>query len=415
MQVFTNVAGSPSALLRTQQSSARYFHRPDRESTGGGLFDTGYDPDATSLRGYGLFTRVGKDSGGKLRWELMANVRSPGFENNDLAFLDRADYLWLNGNLGGNFTTPTSWYRSIFTSIGGATERNYDGDLTRTALQAYYGMEFLNYWNLRTFWIHEEPALDDRLTRGGPVVKRTGYDFGHLQVSTDARAPVVFDVQIRGSRGIGSDTRSFTLGPGIALKPAPNIFVQLSPTFAYDEDAAQYVTTVEDPTATDFFGNRYVFAAIRTRTVSLSTRINWTFTPDLTLQLFAQPFVASGNYSSFREFAAPRTLEKRIYGEDMGTIEHLEEEARYLVDPDGQGPAAPFSFQHPDFTRGALRGTAVLRWEYRPGSTLFLVWTQRRSGYDPAGDFDYHGARTAIFDQRPMNVYQIKLTYWVGR
>jgi len=413
--LFTNVAGSPEALTRTQRSSARYFQRPDREVTGDGLFDTGYDAGATSLRGYGLFTRVGKDSGGALRWELMANVRSPGFENNDLAFLGRTDYLWVNGNVGGSFTNPTEWYRSIFTTIGGAAERNYDGDITRKAVQAFFGLEFLNYWNLRTFWIHEEPALDDRLTRGGPVVKRPGHDFGHLQVSTDARAPVVFDVQIRGSRGIGADTRSFTFAPGVALKPASSIFIQLSPTFSYEENAAQYVTAVEDPTATEFFGSRYVFGAIRTRMLSLSTRLNWTFTPDLTLQLFAQPFVATGDYTSFREFAAPRTLEKRIYGEDMGTITRQQEDGRYQVDPDGPGPAAPFSFGDPDFTTGALRGTAVLRWEYRPGSTLFFVWTQHRSGYDPAGGFSFSRARTAIFQQRPVNIFQVKLTYWIGR
>ena len=282
-------------------------------------------------------------------------------------------------------------------------------------LQAYYGMEFLNYWNLRTFWIHDEPALDDRLTRGGPVVKRTGYDFGHFQVSTDASGPGGLRRPDRGSRGIGADTRSFTFGPGVALKPASNIFVQLSPTFAYDESAAQYVTTVKDPTAMDFFGSRYVFGAIRTRTVSLSTRLNWTFTPNLTLQLFAQPFVASGDYSSFREFAAPRTLAKRIYGVDMGTIEHRQGDNSYLVDPDGRGPAEPFSFSDPDFTTGALRGTAVLRWEYRPGSTLFFVWTQHRSSYDPAGSFGYDRAQNAIFDQRPVNVFQVKLTYWIGR
>jgi hypothetical protein len=406
--LFTNVTGSPEAIERTQRSSARYFQRPDRE--GDALSTT-----ATALRGFGLFTRVGKDSGGALRWELMANTRSPGFENNDLAYLSKADYIWVNGNIAANLTTPTKSYRSIFTSIGGATERNFDGDLTRVAVQAYYGMEFLNYWNLRTFWIHQQPALDDRLTRGGPVVKRTGYDFGHFQVSTDARAPVVFDVQIRGSRGIGADTRSFTFAPGVALKPAANIFVQFSPTFAYDENAAQYVTSVGDPTAAAFFGSRYVFGAIRTRTVSLSTRLNWTFTPNLTLQLFAQPFVASGDYSSFREFAAPRSLEKRIYGVDMGTIEYRSGEDRYLVDPDGGGPAAPFSFRDPDFTTGALRGTAVLRWEYRPGSTLFFVWTQQRSSYDPSGSFSYDRARNAIFDQRPVNIFQVKLTYWIGR
>jgi hypothetical protein len=413
--LLTNVAGSPTSLERTRHSSARYFQRPDRDVTGDGLFDVSSDPAATSLRGYGLYTRVGKDSGGILRWELMANVRSPGFENNDLAFLGRADYLWANGNIGGSFTTPTGWYRSIFTSVGGAAERNYDGDLTRSTLQVYYGMEFLNYWNLRTFWIHDEPALDDRLTRGGPVVKRAGYDFAHFQVSTDARAPVVFDVQIQGSRGIGADTRSLTLGPGIALKPASNIFVQLSPTYSFDENAAQYVTAVDDPTALDFYGNRYVFGFIRTRTLSLSTRLNWTFTPDLTLQLFAQPFVASGDYSSFREFAAPRSLNKRIYGEDMGTIEYREADDTYLVDPDGAGPSPTFSFDDPDFTSGALRGTAVLRWEYRPGSTLFFVWTQLRSGYDPVATLDYDRARDAIFGGSPMNVFQIKATYWIGR
>ncbi len=413
--LLTNVSGSPAALERTQESSARYFQRPDRKVTGDGVFDAAFDPDATSLRGYGLFTRVGKDSGGILRWELMTNVRSPGLENNDLAFLNKADYVWMNGNAGMSLTTPTNWYRSLFATLGGALERNYDGDLTRTTLQAFYGMEFPNYWNLRTFWIHEVPALDDRLTRGGPVVKRTGYDFGHLQVSTDARAPVVFDVQIRGSRGIGAHTRSFSLIPGIALKPASNIFVQLSPSFDYDENAAQYVTTVDDPTAVDFFGSRYVFAFIRTRTLSLSTRLNWTFTPNLTLQLFAQPFVASGEYSSFREFAAPRTLEKRVYGEDMGTIAYQEADSTYRVDPDGAGPGPEFSFDDPDFTTGALRGTAVLRWEYRPGSTLFFVWTQYRSGRDPVGTLDYDRARTTIFDQRPINVFQVKLTYWLGR
>jgi len=413
--LMTNVSGSPEALARTQRSSARYFQRPDREVDGDGLFDTGYDTQRSSLRGYGLFTRVGKDNGGIFRWEAMANIRSPGFENNDVAFLSKTDYVWVNGNIGGSFTTPTRWYRSIFTSIGGAMEQNYDGDRTRTALQAYYGMEFPNYWNLRTFWVHQEPSLDDRLTRGGPVVKRTGSDFGHFQVSTDARAPVVFDVQIEGGKGIGAHTRNMSFSPGIALKPAANMFIQLSPSFAYDESAAQYVTSVEDPTATEFYGSRYIFAFIKTKTISLSTRLNWTFTPDLTLQLFAQPFIASGDYSSFREFASPRILEKVVYGQDVGTIDHDPETASYQVDPDGAGPAETFSFDDPDFTRSALRGTAVLRWEYRPGSTLFLVWTQERSGMDPVGTFDMGRAGRMVFHQRPRNVFQIKATYWIGR
>jgi hypothetical protein len=409
----SNVAGSPEAIALTQRSSAHYFQRPDRGAPADGLFRTRYDEDATSLQGYGLFTRVGKDSG-TLLWEAMANVRSPGFEVNDLAFLDRADYRWFNGNVGGQWTTPTRWYRSIAAIAGGATQYNFEGDRTLTELQAFYGMELPNYWNIRLIGIHDVPSLDDRLTRGGPVVKRAGYDVGSLEVSTDPRAAAVFDFTVEAARGVGDHTNYVSFRPGLALKPAPSVFVQLSPSYSRDENSAQYVTAVPDSTATAFYGTRYVFGFIRTKTVSLDTRVNWTFTPNLTLQLFAQPFIASGEYSSFREFAAPRTLEKRIYGSDVGTIGYDEGSGRYRVDPDASGPARPFSFENPDFTTRSLRGTAVLRWEYRPGSTLYFVWTQERSGYEPVGSWDFGSARTALLRDRPTNVFQIKATYWIG-
>jgi len=412
--LISNVSGSPTAIANTQRSSAHYFQRPDRQVTGDGLFSTRYDATATSLRGYGFFTRVGKD-GGTLLWEAMANIRSPGFEVNDLSFLSRTDYKWFNGNIAGNWTTPTRWYRNIFTSIGGATQYNYDGDRTFSQLQAYYGMEFPNYWNLRTFWIHNIPSYDDRLTRGGPVVKHAGYDFGHFQVSTDARRRAVFDFTVQASRGIDAPTHSLTIMPGIALKPAASIFIQLSPTYERRESDAQYVTAITDPTVTAFNGTRYIFGFVRTKTVSLDTRINWTFSPNLTLQLYAQPFIASGDYTSFREFARPRSIRRLEFGTDAGTVTYDQPDNSYLIDPDGAGEAAPFTLQNPDFTMRSLRGTAVLRWEYRPGSTLYFVWTQLRSGYDPDGSWDFNSARTALLKDRPSNVFQVKATYWLGR
>jgi hypothetical protein len=162
-----------------------------------------------------------------------------------------------------------------------------------------------------------------------------------------------------------------------------------------------------------------VFAFIKTRTISLDTRVNWTFSPNLTLQLFVQPFIASGAYSSFREFAAPRTVRKLVYGTDIGTITRTPGSSSagvtYTVDPDGAGPAAPFTFADPDFTTRSLRGSAVLRWEYRPGSTVFFVWTQQRTGSDASGTFDFGSAASAIFRDHPINLFQIKVNYWIGR
>jgi hypothetical protein len=163
-----------------------------------------------------------------------------------------------------------------------------------------------------------------------------------------------------------------------------------------------------------------VFAYIKTRTISLDTRINWTFSPNLTLQLFVQPFIASGAYSSFREFEKPRAVKKLVYGEDVGTISRTPASASegvgasYTVDPDGGGAGGCF-FADPDFTTRSLRGSAVLRWEYRPGSTVYFVWTQQRTGFDAAGDFDFGSAASAIFRDRPVNLFQVKVNYWIGR
>jgi hypothetical protein len=175
------------------------------------------------------------------------------------------------------------------------------------------------------------------------------------------------------------------------------------------------VTTAADPTATAFGGTRYVFALLRARTVSLDTRVNWTFRPALTLQLFAQPFIASGDYQTFREFAAPRTVRKLDYGHDVGTIVRDPATRVYTVDPDGAGPAASFKIADPNFTARSLRGTAVLRWEYRPGSTAYFVWTQQRSGASDAGTLDFGHESSALFRDRPDNVFLVKLTYWLGR
>ena len=404
--IASDVRGSEDAILATQRSSTHYFQRPDRERS---LLD----PDATSMQGWGLYTRVAKENGNWL-WEINENVRSPGYEVNDLSYLDRTDYAQTTVNLGRSWTQPTDRYRSMFALVGGSHQLNFDGQTTDLEQHAFWSLEFPNYWNLRTFVIRDATTYDDRLTRGGPVVRTAGYTFGHLQVSTDPRRAAVFDVQVRGARG-DDQTRSLNLRPGVALKPAANVFVQFSPNYNFAENSQQYVRREDDATAAAFGGSRYVFAHTTTRIMSFETRVNWTMRPALTLQVYAQPFFASGDYTAFREFAAPRTLEMLEYGTDIGTIVQDPATRAYTVDPDAAGPAAAFTFNDPNFTSRSLRGTAVLRWEYRPGSTMFFVWTQQRSGVAPFGDYEFGRDSRALLGDRPDNVFLVKATYWIGR
>jgi len=407
--------GDTAAIRGEQESSARYFQRPDRKAGGNGLFSDAYDPTATSLRGWAGHVRVAKEAGDWL-WEAAVNVRSPGFESNDLGFLTRSDYWWMNANLFRNFTRPTSWYRSLRFIAGAQQEYDFDGNLTYRDVHAFAGWTAPNYWDVQGFVIRSPSTLDDGLTRGGPVVRSPGYTYYSFQMGTDSRNPLVASLSTNlTDRDVGP--ASYRASLSLRYKPASNISVSAGPTYRRQASPVQYVTSVADPTASAFYGERYVFADLMQRELSMETRASVTFTPDLSLEVFLQPLVSSNRYTSFKEFAAPRTAETLVYGRDVGTapVPYTDgSERRYSVDPDGSGPADPFTFGDPNFTFHSLRGNAVLRWGFRPGSTFYLVWTQDRSGRTFDGSLAVARDVGRIFDRPPADTFLAKVSWWVS-
>jgi len=176
------------------------------------------------------------------------------------------------------------------------------------------------------------------------------------------------------------------------------------------------VQTVTDDSATAFYGHRYVFAALVDNTLAMETRLNVTFSPALTLELYAQPLIESDAYSGYREFAAPRQLRKVIYGVDVGTDSvPAGAPQQHWIDPDGPtGPSPKFLINDPSSTLRSLRGNVVLRWEYRPGSTLFLVWTRNGSSQLERGQIDFRDDAGALFQGPSSNVVLLKVNYWLG-
>jgi len=406
----SQVGGDPAAILRLQRSSARYFQRPDREGGTNGLFTSAYDPQLTALRGWGLETRLSREAGDWL-WEVNAGGRSPGFETNDMAYLRRADYLWASANVMRRRTTPAWLFRRYTLIAGGQRRYNFDGDLVGQAVRAFASFTFRNYWGLTAFAQHMPALLDDQLTRGGPVVRypaRNGYQ---AQLSTDSRRPVSAHVSgYVGSNAEGAHDRR--LQAEVTLRPASNVTVRAGPLLDRWESTAQYVTAVPDPTATAFAGTRYVFADLEQRTVGMDLRLGVAFSPTLTFDLYMQPLIVSGAFTRFKEFVEPRSMAKRLYGSDVGTLSAAD--GAYLVDPDGDGSAPGFTFPDPDFNFRSLRGNAVLRWEIRPGSTLYLAWTHTRSGTAHVGTLDLSRDLDALWRAPGDDVLLAKLSYWIG-
>ncbi|HEU0055082.1 MAG TPA: DUF5916 domain-containing protein, partial [Longimicrobium sp.] len=412
----SNVAGDSLAILRLQRAPGRYFQRPGRDKGSNGVFTSEYDPGLTALRGYGGYMRLAKESG-IFRWETAVNYRSPGFEVNDMALQGRVDYLWGLVNLNGFWTKPTSWYRSVWLTVGGQYQQNYDGDMNDGQAHVALSMDLPNYWGLFGYAQVRPEVYDERLTRGGATVRRAAQRYTEWSINTDGRKPLVLNAgvnygwQTDGGHDLG-------VNAGVRFKPTSNVQLSVSPSYYFDHTPVQFVTAFGDAAATAFSGRRAVFAGLTQRTVSMDTRLNVTFSPTLSLELFAQPFVSTGEYRDFKEFERPRAIDKVAFGPDRLTAlrdQNTGRDTLYVLDADGNPSTEAITFGNPDFNFRSLRGNAVLRWEYRPGSTLFFVWQQQRSGSEAFGDFAFDRDAGAVFRQHPDNVFVIKASYWIGR
>lgn len=410
----SRVSGSPSAIAATQRSSAHFFQRPDA-----GHLD--FDPSATSMSGYRAQVDAGKRAGSVI-WNLAIIAVSPGYEINDLGFQLNADRIFIDPNITYEQNRPGPLFRRWSLRFGPDNDFNYDGDLIRSIAMWNFQSQLNNFWtnSVRFNWI--APVSSDRLTRGGPLTRLPAGWLASFDVGTDPRK------RFTGTGGV-SYTRDqagmsqLTTTLLAAVRPASNWNVQVGPTFSRVLLPAQYVTTVVDPAATSTFGSRYVFARLDQTTLGLDTRVNVTFTPALSLELYAQPFVAANDFGALKELRAPRTFDFLEYGRDVGTVTR-QAGARDLIDPDGPGAAPAFRVDDRDFNLNSLRGNAVLRWEWRPGSTMFLVWQQERAGRLGAldaerggldvGSFDVRTNLGDIFDVRPTNVLVFKMSYWLN-
>ncbi|HSJ06234.1 MAG TPA: DUF5916 domain-containing protein [Longimicrobiales bacterium] len=408
----SHVRGSDTAIRIAQASPWRYFQRPDADHLD-------LDPNRTSLTGMSGQAQLQYRRGRHWRYSLLAGTTTPGYEVNDIGFQYRADRI--DGQVAVTYVEPRpgSLMRNWQTQVVARAERNYAGETIMNRVSVFASGQFLNYWSGSVSLSHNGEALDDRLTRGGPSSLRPPQTQVNGSLSTDARKRV----SAGGGFGYARHTEGgwgYGTGVGVTVRPAPSWSLGISPSYDRAHNIAQYRGVRTDPTATHTYGARYLFSELDQTTLGLETRLNVTVSPSLSLQVYAQPFISSGDFGELAELRAPGEYSFLVYGRDIGEIEDIDGGVR--VFPQGRGgAAAPFVAGFPDFTIRSLRGNAVLRWEYRPGSTIFVAWQQNRhsaltwfnAGPD-AGRFDFGRDRGAIFGTRPDNVLVLKVNYWLN-
>jgi hypothetical protein len=410
----SHIRGSAETIAAAQRASARYFQRPDADHLD-------LDPAATSLSGYRAQVDLGKRAGTWI-WNLALTATSPGYEINDMGFQLNADRIMVDPNITYEQNTPGRLFRRWSLRFGPDFDFNYGGNLIRYIPMLTFQSQLHNYWTGSLRYNYLGSILSDRLTRGGPLTRLPAGDLFGFTLNSDPRQKYTLGggaTVTRDRAGMDQTVANVSVG----IKPAPNWSLQVGPNLQTVYLPAQYVTTVGDGTATETYGSRYVFASLDQTTLGIDTRLNVTFTPALSLELYAQPFFSTNDYGALKELRAPRTFDFLEYGRDVGTAER-EGNATTRIDPDGSGPAPSFTVSDRDFNLNSLRGNAVLRWEWRPGSTFFLVWQQDRAGRLGAADAELEGREMGSFDlrqnvrdlldTRPVNVLLFKVSYWLN-
>jgi hypothetical protein len=405
----SHIRGEPSVIRRAQRSSARYFQRPDADHLR-------VNEAATTLSGFSSRLSLEKEAGEHWRGEATVSTTSPGFETNDMGFQTRADRHTGEVNVEYVNEQPGRLFREWSLEAVSGADWNYGGNRVATNAGLEFSAELANYWKADIELNRDFSALNDRLTRGGPLAWDPAVNSMALSLESNDRKP--WTVELGFERERGDAVSGTTAGVEVKLRPAPSWDLSISAEWERARSAAQFMDSQEDALATHTFGERYVFSDLVETEVSLGVRANVTFTPNLSFELFARPFIGSGEFGRPKELTAPRTFRFASYDE-IGTV--TEDGDEWVVDPDGAGPAEEFSLDREDFTEVSLRGNAVLRWEWLPGSTMFFLWQQRREHEAefedlPLGRADLRLRRelSALGSARPENRFMVKVSYWIS-
>lgn len=372
----SRIDGNTTAIARLQQNAVHGFQRPDADYLT-------FDDTATTLAGHAGAVGVSKIGGERVRFSANYGYKSPGFDSNDLGFQRRADERTMNHWLQWRDQTPGRYVRQYMVNFNQWAGWNFGGDRLFGGGNINMHWTFQNNWRTGFGFNMNAGGIRDRSTRGGPVVRANDSLGLWHYIDFDDRRLVTPGYNGYIERD-GQGTFRFNANPRLTWRPTRAVRLETGVRYNRNDDDAQWVENVTDASG----ATRYVFGRLEQRTVAMTLRANYTLSPTLSFQSYAEPFVSAGRYQRFRELTNGRA---GAYGDRF----------------------EPYAYsRNADFNFRSFRTTNVLRWEYRPGSALFAVWQQGRQERGDEGDFRFGRDFGGLFSSAARNVFLVKFSYW---
>ena len=399
---FSHIEGSREVILAAQTASARYFQRPDADYVT-------LDSNRTSMTGYSGRLSLGKRAGRHWLWNASASVESPQFELNDVGQLGSADDIDAHVELAWRENKPGKIFRSVYTEVSAFANWNYGLSRQYSEVGTFGEVSFHNFWSAWLWYDYQPVSQSDARTRGGPTMKRESrHSFGGGLNNGNTRT-----TQWRTWFNVGLDDLDgwlYNVGVYVSTRLGNRIQFSAEPSYRREDQPRQYVTAVDTAGGgTGTYGSRYVFSRIDQSTLSLSLRLNYFFTPDLSLEFYAQPFVASGQYYRHGELIEAGDNQLRHYEDDPNVT--ISENADGDFDVNDNGDA--FTVPNLDFNLISYISNVVVRWEFRRGSTLYLVWQRNLEDDRPIQAPVNGSALWDSFSADGENFFALKISYWI--
>jgi hypothetical protein len=392
----SHIRGSRDAIGNLQNASARYYQRPDADHLD-------FDSTRTSLSGYGGSIEIGKGSKGLWRYSTEFNWRSPGLDFNDMGFMQKSDLIQQENSISYFVNRPVSVFRTY--SVGFRQFNNWDFGIDHLSSGGELNLrfDFLNKWAVSNSLEYTSEALDTRILRGGYAMLVPAIWTNHFNVRTDRSRHVYFEVSADVALAGNQRTRYYRVQPRLTFLPANTLRISMSLDYASNTDRLQYVDTKSVDNI-----DLYILAKIKQYTLGTTFRIDYNITPELSVQYYGSPFASVGEYSEFKAATDPSAdnFDARYF-----LINPVLNGDQYEVT--GPAEAQPvYTFSNPDFNFFQLRSNLVCRWEYRPGSQIYLVWSQDRTDFVQPGHESVSAALDNLADVSPNNIFLVKFNYW---
>ena len=376
----SRVAGSVESILSTQRDGVHRYQRPDD--------DVELDPTATSLTGDAERVSFSKFGGGITRFQSVLQRFSPGFETNDLGFQSRADQMMFRNWFSLNYNKPAKLYQRAFFNFNTMNQWTTEGLPTTIGVNTNWHIQLKNF-----MWSHFgvnyndfTPTYNDRYARGGPAVRNAQSANFWAGLESDTRRKSSMSLWGGGYKGDEGNTKGWWINPETSFKFGTQISASVGLNYSSDVNDTQWRANFG---VSGLDTTHYTFAHLDQKTISMTTRLDYTVTPTLSFQFYGSPFVSNGEYSNWQELDNPRAKD-------------YDDRFKPFL---GHGDPGGFNFKE-------FRSNSVLRWEYRPGSTLFLVWQQGRTTDGVANDFSFGRDLRNVFDTHPNNTFLVKVSYW---